>query len=85
MARGYRRLTLADEDEIWMRLRAGHAAKPTARGLGLTTGGVRASAASPSDPANHCIAVTGSAAGAAGFQTFPQHGSGPKGWRRCRG
>jgi len=42
MARGYRRLTLADEDEIWMRLRAGHAAKPTAGGLGLTTGGVRA-------------------------------------------
>src|SRR5829696_4185604 len=42
MARGYRRLTLADEDESWMRLRAGRAAKPTARGLGLTTGGVRA-------------------------------------------
>src|SRR3954453_5661075 len=42
MARGYRRLTLADEDEVWERLRAGHAAKPTARALGLSTGGVRA-------------------------------------------
>ena len=42
MARGYRRLTPADEDEIWERLRAGHAAKPTARALGLTAGGVRA-------------------------------------------
>jgi DNA-binding CsgD family transcriptional regulator len=42
MARGYRRLTLADEEEIWERLRAGHAAKPTARALGLSTGGVRA-------------------------------------------
>ena len=35
MARGYRRLSLADEDEIWSRLRAGHAAKPTARALGM--------------------------------------------------
>ena len=42
MARGYRRLSLADEDEIWARLRAGHAAKPTARALGLPTGTVRA-------------------------------------------
>jgi DNA-binding CsgD family transcriptional regulator len=42
MARGYRRLSLADEDEIWVRLRAGHAAKPTARALGLSTGTVRA-------------------------------------------
>src|SRR6476646_5696327 len=42
MARSYRRLTLADEDEISAWLRAGHAAKPTARALGLTTGGVRA-------------------------------------------
>ena len=42
MARGYRRLSLADEDEIWSRLRAGHAAKPTARALGLSTGTVRA-------------------------------------------
>ena len=38
----YRRLSLADEDEIWSRLRAGHAAKPTARALGLSTGTVRA-------------------------------------------
>jgi IS30 family transposase len=42
MARGYRRFSPADEDEIWARLRAGHAAKPTARALGLTAGGVRA-------------------------------------------
>src|SRR4051794_7429413 len=42
MARGYRWLTAANEDEIWARLRAGHAAKPTARALGLTAGGVRA-------------------------------------------
>ena len=42
MARGYRRFSATDEDEIWARLRAGHAAKPTARALGLTTGGVRA-------------------------------------------
>jgi IS30 family transposase len=42
MVRGYRRFSPADEDEIWSRLRAGHAAKPTARALGLSTGGVRA-------------------------------------------
>jgi IS30 family transposase len=42
MAGGYRRLSAADEDEIWVRLRAGHAAKPTARALGLSTGTVRA-------------------------------------------
>jgi len=42
MARGYRRLSTADEDEIWARLRTGHAAKPTARALGLPTGTVRA-------------------------------------------
>jgi DNA-binding CsgD family transcriptional regulator len=42
MGRGYRRLSPADEDEIWARLRAGHAAKPTVRALGLTSGGVRA-------------------------------------------
>ncbi len=41
MSRGYRRLVLADEDEIWERLRAGHAAKPTARALGWSTSGVR--------------------------------------------
>src|SRR5580765_6629291 len=41
MARGYRRLTLADEDEIWARLRSGHAARPTARALGWSTSGVR--------------------------------------------
>ncbi len=35
MVRGYRRFSPADEDEIWARLRAGHAAKPTARALGL--------------------------------------------------
>jgi hypothetical protein len=42
MSRGYRRLSLADGDEIWERLRAGHAAKPTARALGFPTGTVRA-------------------------------------------
>src|SRR5215217_5122524 len=42
MARGYRRFSSADEDEIWARLRTGHAARPTARALGLTAGGVRA-------------------------------------------
>ena len=42
MARGYRWLSAADEDEIWVRLRAGQAAKPTARELGLSTGTVRA-------------------------------------------
>src|SRR6478735_1785135 len=41
MGRGYRRLSPADEDEIWARLRAGHAAKPSARALGLSTSGVR--------------------------------------------
>src|SRR3954469_1399326 len=41
MARGYRRLSAADEDEIWLMLRAGHAAKPTARALGWSTSGVR--------------------------------------------
>jgi hypothetical protein len=35
MARCYRRLSPADEDEIWVRLRAGHAAKPTAREFGV--------------------------------------------------
>ena len=39
MARGYRRFSSADEDEIWARLRAGHAAKPTARALGLIPAG----------------------------------------------
>ena len=42
MAGGYRRLSPADVDEIGVRLRAGHAAKPTARALGLSTGTVRA-------------------------------------------
>ena len=41
MTRGYRRFSAADEDQIWARLRAGHAAKPTARALGLTTSTVR--------------------------------------------
>src|SRR6476646_7047953 len=41
MGRGYRRLSPADEDEIWARLRSGHAAKPTARALGWSTSGVR--------------------------------------------
>ena len=43
MARGdYERLTPEAIDEVWVRMRAGHAAKPTARELGLSTGTVRA-------------------------------------------
>ena len=34
-------MSAADEDEIWELLRAGHAAKPTARALGWSTSGVR--------------------------------------------
>ena len=41
MARGCRWLSPADEGEIWARLLAGHAAKPTARALGWSTSGVR--------------------------------------------
>src|SRR5687768_7068852 len=41
MARGYQRLSAPAVDEIWVRLRAGHAAKPTARQLGLPTSTVR--------------------------------------------
>ncbi len=42
MARqNYQRLSPADIDEIWSRMRAGHAVKPTARSLGLATGTVR--------------------------------------------
>jgi IS30 family transposase len=40
MGRGDHRVTPAVEDEIWARLRAGYAAKATARGLGLSTSGV---------------------------------------------
>ena len=38
---GYQRLSPEAIDEIWVRLRAGHAAKPTARQLGLSTSTVR--------------------------------------------
>ena len=38
----YERLTPAAIDQLWLRLRAGHAARPTARELGLCTGTVRA-------------------------------------------
>lgn len=42
MARQHsQRLSPADIDEIWMRLRAGHSVKPTARALGLPTSTVR--------------------------------------------
>jgi len=41
VARGYQRLSPAEVDAIWVRLRAGHAAKPTARALGLPTSTVR--------------------------------------------
>jgi IS30 family transposase len=38
----YERLTPQAIDQVWVRLRAGEAAKPTARALGLCTGTVRA-------------------------------------------
>ena len=42
MAReSYQRLSPADIDEIWSRLRAGHSVKPTARALGKPTSTVR--------------------------------------------
>jgi IS30 family transposase len=42
MARqNYQRLSPADIDEIWSRMSAGHAVKPTARSLGLATSTVR--------------------------------------------
>ena len=42
MGRGYQWLTPEAVDQIWLRLRSGKAAKPTARELGLSTGTVRA-------------------------------------------
>jgi len=43
MAHGdYEKLTPQAIDQVWLRLRTGHAAKPTARELGLCTGTVRA-------------------------------------------
>src|SRR5689334_7523153 len=42
MARqAYQRLSPADIDEIWRRLRSGHSVKPTARALGKPTSTVR--------------------------------------------
>ena len=42
MARqNYQRLSPADIDEIWSRLRSGHSVKPTARALGKPTSTVR--------------------------------------------
>ena len=41
MARSYERLSPEAMDEIWVRLRAEHAAKPTARQLGISTSTVR--------------------------------------------
>ena len=41
MGGGYRWLSVADEDEIWRRMRSGHSMKPTARALGLPTSTVR--------------------------------------------
>ena len=41
MARSYQRLSPEAMDAIWVRLRAGHAAKPAARQLGLSTSTVR--------------------------------------------
>ena len=40
--RSYQRLSPVAIDEIWVRLRAGHAVKPTARALGLPMSTVRA-------------------------------------------
>jgi hypothetical protein len=42
VARRYQRLSAAAVDEIWVRLRKGHAANPIARQLGLPEGTVRA-------------------------------------------
>jgi IS30 family transposase len=42
VGRSYQRLTAGTIDQVWVRLRAGEAAKPTARELGLSTGTVRA-------------------------------------------
>ena len=42
MARGYAWLQVEQTDAIWQRLRAGMAAKPAARELGISTGTVRA-------------------------------------------
>jgi IS30 family transposase len=41
MPRGYQRLSPAEIDALWIRMRAGQAAKPTARALGLPTSTVR--------------------------------------------
>jgi IS30 family transposase len=41
MPRGSQRLSPAEIDALWVRMRAGHAAKPTARALGLPTSTVR--------------------------------------------
>lgn len=40
MVGGCRRLSPAVEDGIWARLRAGHAARPTACAVGISTSGV---------------------------------------------
>ncbi|WP_030485957.1 IS30 family transposase [Nocardioides aequoreus] len=42
MARRYERLSPEAIDQLWVRLRAGHAAKPASRALGLPTSTVRA-------------------------------------------
>src|SRR5215207_1219784 len=42
MLRGYQRLSPGAMDAVWVRLRGGHAAKPKARQLGLSTSTVRA-------------------------------------------
>lgn len=41
MVRGYARLDSRQMDAIWDQLQAGHAAKPVARAMGLSTGTVR--------------------------------------------
>ena len=58
MGRGYRRFSPADEDEIWARLRAGHAAKPTARALGWSTSGCGVTWSGAGDPPGAAASVT---------------------------
>ena len=62
MARqNYQRLSPADIDEIWSRMRARHAVKPTARSLGLSTSTVRTTccAAAGSDLTHVTVRLAG--------------------------
>ena len=46
----YERLTPEAIDQVWLRMRAGQAAMPAARELGLCSGTVRTSGVAGSDP-----------------------------------